>query len=376
VVISKYLSTVDELADVAASTPYDDDPFASLANPAALGGGGDASPFQLAPTTSRGSYADAPPGFPPPDMDPFPSRPIHDVDGPTGAPIPSRPVSRVGAAPSHRISALDFDNRPPVYIGGVASVLRIVAAFTCLGLAIIMVINGEGLRSAWPYGVMVLYGAGALWGLLTARQNISVRQFGIEMAVLAVITVGLRLASPETFAIESSGASTKPVATTRVPDTPLGRFTTSSLDFLESTGDVLKLEAPVPKERWETLSKTLDFSALKVAYDGLDTEERARACSTSGSGSPTSAPSSPACWNGTWSPTPMVLSGSRSPRSSAAPSVASFRRPSRACDGCKSASAKSSSPAARRSSQPPTGAGARQVAQLRAPRRAERRCRW
>lgn len=275
-VISKYLSTVDELADVAASTPYDDDPFASLANPAALGGGGDASPFQLAPTTSRGSYADAPPGFPPPDMDPFPSRPIHDVDGPTGTPIPSRPVSRVGAAPSHRISALDFDNRPPVYIGGVASVLRIVAAFTCLGLAIIMVINGEGLRSAWPYGVMVLYGAGALWGLLTARQNISVRQFGIEMAVLAVITVGLRLASPETFAIESSGASTKPVATTRVPDTPLGRFTTSSLDFLESTGDVLKLEAPVPKERWETLSKTLDFSALKVAYDGLDTEERAR----------------------------------------------------------------------------------------------------
>lgn len=275
-IISKYLSTVDELADVSATAPYDDDPFASLASPSALGDGEDVSPFQLAPTTDGGSFAEAPPSFPPPDFDPFPSRPIHGVDDLVGAPIPAHPVGRFGAAPSHRVAARGFDSGPPVTIGGVASVLRIVAAFVCLGLAIIMVLNGEGLRSAWPYGVMVLYGASALWGLLTARQNITVRQFGIEMAVLAVVTVGLRLASPETFAVETGRESTKVVASARLPDTALGRFTTSSLDFLESTSEVLKLNAPVPKARWEALSKSLNFEALKAAYDGLDTEDRAR----------------------------------------------------------------------------------------------------
>lgn len=276
VAISKYLSTVDALADVSASTPYDDDPFASLASLDALGDSDDASPIPLAPTTGQGSYADPPPEPPPPDMGPFPSRPVHDLDGPAGVPIPPLPVSHAGAAPGHRISAFGLHSRPPVYIGGVASVLRIVASFVCLGLAIIMVLNGEGLRSAWPYGVMVLYGGGALWGLLTARQAISVRQFATEMAVLAVITVGLRFASPETFAIETPGEPAKPVVTVRIPDTALGRFTTSSLDFLESTDEVLKLKAPVSKERWGDLLKALDFDALEGAYDELDTEERAR----------------------------------------------------------------------------------------------------
>ncbi|MEZ4268239.1 MAG: hypothetical protein R3F39_17890 [Myxococcota bacterium] len=276
VVISKYLSTVDELADIAVSTPFDDDPFAALGNPEALLDGDSAAPFQLASTTGRGSYAEPPPSFPPPDDDPFASQPIHDLDAPAMPGTPSRPVSRVGGVPAHRISALDFDSGPPVYIGGVASVLRIIAAFVCLGLAIIMVMNGEGLRSAWPYLVMVLYGAGALWGLLTARHDISVRQFGIEMAVLAVITIGLRLASPETFAVETHGPAVKASVATRVPDTALGRFTTTALDFLESTGEVLKLQAPVSKERWSDLSKSLDFGAVKLGYDSLDTEERAR----------------------------------------------------------------------------------------------------
>lgn len=276
VVISKYLSTVDELAGIGAEADLDDDPFAALAGPDGLGEGIAADPFQLAPTTGSGRYAEAPQSYAGAEQDPFPSRPLHDAEGgpiPTGA---ARPVSRVGATPSDRVSPLDFGGSTPLYIGGAASVIRIVAAFVCLGLGVVMVLNGEGLRSAWPYAVMVFYGAGALWGLLTARQSITVRQFGIEMAVLVLVTVALRLASPETFAIESSETSAKPAAATRLPDSPIGRFTRSCIDFLEATDDVLKLSAPVERERWATLSKALDFSALKLAYDGLDTEERAR----------------------------------------------------------------------------------------------------
>ncbi|MCB9728295.1 MAG: hypothetical protein H6744_04810 [Deltaproteobacteria bacterium] len=285
VVISKYLATVDELAGAVSESPSpdDDDPFAGLSfgEEVAPDTGGGA--FQLAPTTGGGHpYAEPPPGFPPPDADPFPSRPIHEAEElanpaiPTLPGAPSRPPGGFGAAPAHRIAALDFGANGDLHIGGVAAALRIVAAFGCLGLAIIMIKNGEGLRSAWPYAVMVFYGAGALWGLLTARHDITVRQFGIEMAVLGVLTLGLRLASPETFAVDSHTASPAPVASARLPDTPLGHFTQRSLAFLDATQTVLDAKAPLTREQWTALAERLDFEALKSAYDLLDTEARAR----------------------------------------------------------------------------------------------------
>lgn len=159
-------------------------------------------------------------------------------------------------------------------IGRTAFVIRALAALACLGIAILMVINGRGLVSWWPYIIMVFFASAALWGLTTLRQEITLQQFASEMAVLVVFTLVLRAASPEMFEVESEQAVPSATIKPRMPQTALGRFTTRLLDFLEAGSKLTGLEGHVPDAQWNALTKQLDFEDVQRRYALLSTDDQ------------------------------------------------------------------------------------------------------
>jgi hypothetical protein len=356
VVISKYLSTVDELAGIGAEAdPLRRRPVRSPRGPRRARRSGDRRrPLPARPDHRQRPLRRRAAGLRRRrSMDPFPSRPMHDAEGgPIRRPRPRPPRQpRRRRRPATASRPFDFGQPPAaLHRRRRRRCIRIVAAFTCAwAWPSSWCINGEGLRSAWPYAVMVLYGAGALWGLLTARQSITVRQFGIEMAVLAAGhgRAAPRLARDLRHRVAARRVGQARRHHARCPTRPSAASPRSSLDFLEATGDVLQAGArPSERERWATLSKTLDFSARSSSPTTASTPRSAPASSTSGSASPTSAPSSPACSSGTWSKTPTATVRARDPRGRAPRRRRRAARDHRrACAACRSASAKSSTAA-------------------------------
>ena len=195
-----------------------------------------------------------------------------DAEAP--APQPVAPTAR-GPAPSHRV--FRSDTRAEVTIGRSTMFIRALAGVACLGIAVLMFANGKGLLSVWPYVIMVFYGGAAIWGLASLSQKVSIQQFAVEMAVLVAVTLGLRVAAPEMFTVESPTQGVVPKITKPyLPKTPLGRFTKRVLTYIESGRQIIDAHDVVPEPRWKTWTRDASFEEIKATYTLLSTDERAR----------------------------------------------------------------------------------------------------
>ncbi|MGM0576244.1 MAG: hypothetical protein ACQEXJ_10990 [Myxococcota bacterium] len=201
------------------------------------------------------------------------SPPVSEEPPPPGEPAISRTAPRLPTRPG----LFRRDNRADQPIGAAAATIRALAALGCLGIAVLMVLNGRGLMSWWPYVIMTFYAAAAIWGLTTVRSRPTLQRFAVEMAALVVVTLGLRAASPAMFSVETPQRRV-PASVTgpRLPDTPLGRFVAETTDFLRAGETLLGAGEPMPRERWEALAAKLDYEALESLHGRMDTEAQAR----------------------------------------------------------------------------------------------------
>jgi len=159
-----------------------------------------------------------------------------------------------------------------------AAVARVIAAIACLAIAVLMMVNGQGLMSVMPYVVMVAYGCAALWGLTTYRGKITVKQFAIEMMILVIGTLGLRAASPAMFSVEDSDGApaARAIIKPHLPHTPLGRYTEKALDVLRAVDELTEPAAKHDASRRDALLEAMDTTDLVKHYDLLDSEARLR----------------------------------------------------------------------------------------------------
>jgi hypothetical protein len=195
-----------------------------------------------------------------------------------GQPEPgARPVSgagRPGGRARHRV--LRHDMRASETIGTSTMVIRSLAGLACLGIAVLMFANGKGLLSVWPYVIMVFYAGAALWGLSSFRQKITLQQFATEMALLVLVTLGMRLAAPEMFTVESRTQGAPKVVQPYLPQTALGSFAKRVLVYVEAGRSVMASREVVSKGTWDTWTKQTEFASVKGMYSMLNTEDRAR----------------------------------------------------------------------------------------------------
>jgi hypothetical protein len=164
----------------------------------------------------------------------------------------------------------------PETIGIVALVVRAIGSILCLAIAVLMISNGHGLMSLWPYIITMAYAGAAIWGLTSVRQKITVQQFAIEMAILVAVTLVLRTASPEMFAVEAQQEiQGKVAAEPKLPNTPLGRFTGMSLEVLNGTLTLVDSTASTPEE-WKGRVKAIDYAGLAQIHATLSSDDKLR----------------------------------------------------------------------------------------------------
>ncbi len=160
-------------------------------------------------------------------------------------------------------------------IGAVAAAVRALAALMCLAIALVMVLNGQGLTSPWPYIIMVFYAGASLWGLTTFRGDVTLQAFATEMVVLVVVTL-LRAGAPEMFVVEEEATATSPTVQPKLPNSPLGRFTQRSLDFVRAGLEAMDHAAPITDDAWAGLVSRIDFEQVRSQYGVMSTEDKAR----------------------------------------------------------------------------------------------------
>ncbi len=212
----------------------------------------------------------------PPKISDAARRPVQRRAGPQGGASSFQTVGGGGAF----LKRHSLADEP---IGTVAMAFRGLASVLCLIIAVVMVSNGEGLKSPWPYIILISYASAALWGLTTIRQEITTRSFAVEMAVLVGMTLVLRTASPEMFAVEPETVEEDKVVLPHLPKTPVGRFAKRCLTFVIAGQELLELSAPATAEDWKRLEGHLDFSALKREYALLGDADKATAYEVWGS---------------------------------------------------------------------------------------------
>ena len=220
---------------------------------------------------------------------PQPAPAANPVLGPGGAPMAGYPQGAPGSPPTgeHRPAVpqrphrgFTRDTRAEVPIGTSPMVIRALAGVACLAIAVLMFANGKGLLSVWPYVIMVFYAGAALWGLSSFRQKITVQQFAVEMAVLVAITLALRVAAPEMFAVETQSKGTPKVVQPHLPRTQLGTFTKRVLSYVEAGRTIVSSHEAIPKETWDKLVQDADFEAIQAKYKMLSIDEAAHAMDT------------------------------------------------------------------------------------------------
>lgn len=211
---------------------------------------------------------------------------LEPVPVPSSTPPPTRPVTggeafqqHLGGVPPRPDAAGRFKfqyTRPQTEpIGQFAMILRALASLGCLGISILMVANGRGLVSVWPYVVMVFYAGVAVWGLTTFRASVTLRQFAVEMLALVALTLGLRAAQPDLFAVEAESEPTHASFAPALPQTPVGRFAGASVELTDTLVDVLTDPSPMSRAEWQAVDRKLDFAALRARYAALSDDDKA-----------------------------------------------------------------------------------------------------
>lgn len=94
------------------------------------------------------------------------------------------------------------DDPLEVPIGQSALIARTLAGVGALGIAWLMFASGSALTGFFPYLLMVFYVGSGLWTLATARNEIIVKQFAIEIILLVFISATARLLYPQVFAAD------------------------------------------------------------------------------------------------------------------------------------------------------------------------------
>ena len=92
-------------------------------------------------------------------------------------------------------------------IGGPARAVRVVAALGCIGIGLLLYLNGAAQHSFYPFAILVLYVAAGLYGLSSMGAPITLRRFAWEMLALVGATIILRVAFPAVFSMDASGFS-------------------------------------------------------------------------------------------------------------------------------------------------------------------------
>jgi len=146
----------------------------------------------------------------------------------------------------------------------------------CLAISVLMIKNGHGLMSLWPYIITMAYAGASIWGLTSVNQKITVKQFAIEMVALVAVTLVLRAASPEMFAVEPEEQVQNNVAAEpQLPNTPIGRFVGLSLDVLNGTLSLVDARAASPEE-WKGFVQAIDYKGLNQIHLSLSSEDKIR----------------------------------------------------------------------------------------------------
>lgn len=241
IIISKYLSSIS----AAQAEPLADDALV---------------PLDDFPPGEGGYYQEASP-----ESDDH--MPAHGAGPKTRAPATAGPV------PSGLFRKHTKADEP---IGAVAAAVRALAAVMCLAISLVMIANGQGLTSLWPYVIMVFYAGAALWGLTTFRGDVSLQAFATEMVVLVLVTLLLRAGAPEMFAVEEEATVSSATIQPKLPNSALGRFTQRSLDFVNAGIAAMDEAIPVTQESWDKTRKRIDFEHVRGQYAMMSTEEKAR----------------------------------------------------------------------------------------------------
>lgn len=183
---------------------------------------------------------------------------------PDAAPPPA--AERQPPAPAEVAEPSPF--REP--IGGVGRILRVAAGLLCAANAIIMWLNGTGLRTFTMYAVLVFFVVACLHMLITAAQRVSLRQLSIEMAVIFVVSLGAKLSYPQIFDTDAASGQLQP------PPKVRGEFV-SILDAtrsFEQDARALVLEPERLGDRWDAARQTLDGQAVRAAYEAIPLRDR------------------------------------------------------------------------------------------------------
>lgn len=191
----------------------------------------------------------------------------------TEAPVAATKRARPSQSKFQRARPEEAESIHPV-----AALARVLGAIACLGIAVLMMVNGRGLMSVMPYIIMVAYGCAALWGLTTYKGKITVRQFAIEMCVLVAVTLTLRTASPEMFSVEPEHdqAPVRAVIKPHLPKNALGRYTERALEVLTAYEELAHPLPTTDAARVETLLDLADTKSVTEHYDLLTPQEQSR----------------------------------------------------------------------------------------------------
>ena len=180
-----------------------------------------------------------------------------------------------------------------------AIVTRVIAGMGSMGIAVLMFQGGAALTGFLPYALMCCYLGAGLWSIATAKANITIRQFAIEITALVVVSAVVRILYPQIFSVDHNESTQQGEILVTINDhaqylTEASHFQTLTAPFLSPTTGTTRGSRPALDQAWMNIRttytraqvydsrKAMEMSAsyrsIRNAYEHLSRNLRSDTC--------------------------------------------------------------------------------------------------